>query len=168
MVHLYQKKKIKTPKSFYLKESVGPWGVIRLHKYHIWYFGPQLANIRYWECTSKANHTMLDYSTRKKRMILQTSLKHHKILWKKRKVIWEKAPKNIRPGKITSTFLSEKITKKACWVFECFHQNLGIIAFTLENYSSLKVNFYLSVRVFLKYMIILGLEEIPVLMICLN
>ena len=38
MMHLYQKENIKTLRVSIFKESAGPGGVRRLHKYHIWYF----------------------------------------------------------------------------------------------------------------------------------
>ena len=53
-----------------------------------------------------------------------------------------------------------------------FWQNLGIRACTLENYSNLnkfsKVNFHSTMGIFLRYMIILELGEMPDLMTCLN
>ena len=79
MVHLYQS--IRSP---------GPGGFRRLHKYHIWYFGPHFSNIGYWGCPSEINYTMLGYSIEKKvKMILPLSSKNYIILWEKLKIIWE-------------------------------------------------------------------------------
>ena len=65
MAHLYQKQNHKQPCSFCLKESEGPGGVRRLHKY-LWYFRQHFPNIGYWEYASCASNTMLGNSIEKK------------------------------------------------------------------------------------------------------
>ena len=65
MAHLYQKQNHKHPYSFFLKESEGPGGVRRLHKY-LWYFRQHFSNIGYWEYVSYVNNTMLGNSIEKK------------------------------------------------------------------------------------------------------
>ena len=66
----------KHPYSFCLKESAGPGGVRRLHKYNLWYFRQHFSNIGYWECVKYCyamlrqeyytNNTMLGNSIEKK------------------------------------------------------------------------------------------------------
>ena len=42
---------------------------------------------------------------------------------------------------ITSRFLKRRERRKVCWAYECFCQNLGITAYTSENYSNFKNKF---------------------------
>ena len=63
----------KHPCSFCLKESAGPGGVRRLHKY-LWYFRQHFPNIGYWEYVSYANNTMLGNSIEKKVKVISSTL----------------------------------------------------------------------------------------------
>ena len=53
MANLHKNKNIKTLIVSIFEESAGPGGVRKLHKYHIWYFGPHFPDIGHWECPSK-------------------------------------------------------------------------------------------------------------------
>ena len=106
MAHPYQKKSIKTQIVSVFKESAGPDGVWRLHKYHICYFRLHFSNIGYWECPSKAQNAMLDYSIAKKwKWYCQYCL----ILWEKLKIM-SKKPKCL--WEITSRFLRGRERRK--------------------------------------------------------
>ena len=105
---------------------------LRLHKYHIWYFGLHFSNIGYWGYPSKANNAVLGYSVVKKvKMIFPNIIKKLKITWKYSKF----------PLEITSKFLGRREKRKAAGVVGVFCQNLGITAYTLESYSNFKSRF---------------------------
>ena len=117
----------KTPQiyqnSFYLKESAGP-GVKRLHKYHVWYFR-HFPDIRYWECTSYLNNTMLGNFIKKKcKRYGQLCKKTHNFLRK---------PKNY----LKKTRLYWKITPR-------FHRKRGRIKVYLACECFLPISMYHS------------------------
>ena len=72
----------------------------------------------------------------KKVKILPTLSKNHIILWEKMKIIWKKT---IWPSEITSRFLRRE--RKPAGLVDVFCSNLGITAYTLENYSNFKSKF---------------------------
>ena len=70
---------------------------------------------------------------------LPTSSKNHIILWEKLKITWKK---NKWPWKIISRCLWGRERRKGSWAcVGVFCQNLGITAYTLENYSNFKSKF---------------------------
>ena len=84
-----------------------------------------ILNIEYWGCPSKANNVILGYSiTKKWKWYCQTQ--KNTTLWEKLKIIWK-----------TPNYLEKLHSKVFC-------QNLGIPAYTLENYSNFKSKFLLS------------------------
>ena len=82
---------------------------------------------------------MLGNAVKKKmKLILPTLSKNHTILWQKLKIILKKPKWH---WKITSRFHRGKEKERPAGHVGVFCQNLGMTAYTLENYSNFKTNF---------------------------
>ena len=160
------KQKHKSPNSFCLIRSPGPGRVRRLHKYHIWYFGPHFLNIGCWGCPSKANNTILGYSIEKSGNNIANIIKKSHNFVRKTKYYQKKNSK--WPWEITSRFLRGRERRKAAGHVGVSCQDLDIHHLLQKITTILKENFHSTIEVFLKYMIVLELGKISVLMICLN
>ena len=129
------KQKHKSPNSFCLIRRPGPGRVRRLHKYHIWYFGPHFLNIGCWECPSKANNTILGYSIEKSGNNIANIIKKSHDFVRKTKYYQEKNSK--WPWEITSRFLRGRERTKSRYT------SLTLEKASSEKISSLQETLYL-------------------------
>ena len=139
---------------------------------HLWYFRQHFPNIRCRECVSEANNTVITclaiLSKKSENDIADIVKKTHNFI-RKTKSYLKKNPNDLE--KLHPDFPEEGKEERPAGHVGVFCQNLGIThSIYFKKLLILKVTFHLTIRVFLKYMIILELGEMPVLIIsiCLN
>ena len=130
-----------------------------------WYFGPYFSHLGYWDVPVKQIIPCSAILSKKSHNDIANFIKKTHNFLRKTKNYLKKNPNDL--AKLHPDFSQEE-KEKCDGHVGAFSQNLGITAYTLENYSYFKSKFYLTMVVFLKYMIILVLGEMPVLMICLS